>query len=40
MKNLKMTRNNSIKMAGNHNLIIKKSLFCSVQKRDSILIFF
>lgn len=32
MKNLKMTRNN--------NLIIKKSLFCSVQKRDSILIFF
>ena len=32
MKNLKMTRNN--------NLIIKKSLFRLVQKRDSILIFF
>ena len=33
MKILKMTRNNT-------SLLIKKSLFCSVQKRDIILIFF
>ena len=33
MKNLKMTRNNN-------SLLIKKSLFRLVQKRDIILIFF